>query len=214
MERGRCDRGATLVEYALLVALIAIVSIGAVQALSDRTRARYGETAADIGSQESSTPGGPSGGGPTTPGDPGTGDPGTGDPGTGDPGTGDPGTGDPGTGDPGSGDPGTGDPGTGDSDPGPTTSTTVPTPGMSASCSRTCSFSLTNLQPGATVQWFRGPTNPPTVSWSPSPSTSYTQPNGNQATYYVMAVVSPGGSSEVLEVSCPNGNGNCTWRKA
>jgi Flp pilus assembly pilin Flp len=59
MERGRKhsagrdraedgERGATLVEYALLVALVALVAISSMSALRNRTREKYEETSAGI----------------------------------------------------------------------------------------------------------------------------------------------------------------------
>lgn len=48
-KRLRSDAGATLVEYALLVALILVVSIGAISALEDRADERAGSTAGRIG---------------------------------------------------------------------------------------------------------------------------------------------------------------------
>lgn len=45
----RSERGASMVEYALLVALIAVVAIGAVTLLGQNTTAQLGAAAAAIG---------------------------------------------------------------------------------------------------------------------------------------------------------------------
>lgn len=42
------EKGASLVEYALLVALIAIIAIAAVQALGNRVSNKYSQTASSL----------------------------------------------------------------------------------------------------------------------------------------------------------------------
>ncbi len=46
---GRTERGASLVEYALLVALIAVVCIGAVTVLGNSASAKFSEVGSSIG---------------------------------------------------------------------------------------------------------------------------------------------------------------------
>ena len=46
---GDTERGASLVEYTLLVALIAVVSIGAVSLLGDSARNKFNQVGASIG---------------------------------------------------------------------------------------------------------------------------------------------------------------------
>lgn len=48
--RAKTERGASLVEYALLVALIAIVCIAAVTALGDTTAQQFSEIDSGVGS--------------------------------------------------------------------------------------------------------------------------------------------------------------------
>ena len=46
---GRTERGAALVEYALLVALIAVVCIAAIQILGDNAKETFSEVGSKIG---------------------------------------------------------------------------------------------------------------------------------------------------------------------
>lgn len=48
-EKGRRERGASLVEYALLVALIAVVAIAAVRALGTAVSTQYSSISTQIG---------------------------------------------------------------------------------------------------------------------------------------------------------------------
>ncbi|MCA1692148.1 MAG: Flp family type IVb pilin [Acidimicrobiales bacterium] len=47
---GRSERGAALVEYALLVALIAVVCIAAIQLLGDSAKDKFNEVGSEISS--------------------------------------------------------------------------------------------------------------------------------------------------------------------
>ena len=96
----RRTEGQDLIEYGVLVGLIAAAAIASASAIGAKVPALYSAT-------EAALPGGSGSG------DPGNGNPGNGNPGNGNPGGGNPGGGNPGGGNPGGGNPGGGNPGGG-----------------------------------------------------------------------------------------------------
>jgi len=109
----RADLGQNLVEYALLLACVALSATVAMQAFGVMLGAKYGEASKVVTDAGTSARGGDNPGNPT----PGAGTPGPGNPGSGNPGKGggggNPGNPTPGAGTPGQGNPGSGNPGKG-----------------------------------------------------------------------------------------------------
>lgn len=116
-QRGASDRGASLAEYALLVGLIAVVSLGAISFLGGEAEAKFLRVGSEISGDDVAA-GLPAGsedeeglvGGDPSGGDPSGGDPTGGSPTGGSPSGGDPSGGSPTGGSPSGGDPSGGDP--------------------------------------------------------------------------------------------------------